>query len=180
MSSHCIYCNSTTYGRPCLFSPTKTHVHFDAPNKCIYCGSRSLGTGCLWNPIGKIHIRGPEFLANVKEQTEKSVILKYLYENLTKMQNLPYITPLSRFYKRLCGIVSNAGEPLLEAFNLQSKPSMANLTKEQNIKAFEIKERLQEQYVQLIDTVKHANMSLPQEIVENILIDAIISGNEKR
>lgn len=177
--SHCSYCNSTSYGKPCLFSPTNTHVHFDVANKCIYCGSKVLGSGCPFNPFGKNHIRGPEFLLNVKEQVEKSVILNYLYENVTKEQKVAYISPLSRFYKRLSSIIANTSQPLLEVFNLQSKPKYSNLSKEQTIKAFEIKERLNEQFNDINSTLKHANLVLPQEIVEEILIDAIISKNVK-
>jgi hypothetical protein len=177
---HCIYCNSTTYGRPCIFSPTNTHVHFDDPHKCIYCGSKMLGGGCLFNPFGKNHVRGPEYLANVKEQAEKSAILNYLYENLTQEQLDKPLTPLSRFYKRLMGILTSASQPLLEAFSLQSKPSYAQLSKNDSLKAQEIKEKLIYQYQKLNETIKHANLTLPQEIVEEIVVDAIISTNEKK
>jgi hypothetical protein len=177
--SHCIYCNSTTYGRPCIFSPTNTHVHFDAPNKCIYCGSKVLGSGCIFNPFGKNHVRGPEFLIGVKEQTQKSAVLSYLYENISNDNVDAPLTPLSRFYKRLCGIISNLSQPLMEAFSLQSKPSYADLPKEYSIKVFELKERLVEQCKGLNETIKHANLALPQEIVEEILIDAIITSSEK-
>lgn len=179
MSSHCSYCNSTTYGKPCLFSPTNTHVHFDNPGKCIYCGSKVLGSGCPFNPFGKVHVRGPEFLMGVKEQAEKSAILNYLYENITKEQEVSHMTPLNRFYRRLCGIISNASQPLLEAFSLQSKPKYTNLTKEQTIKVFELRERIKEQYQQFNETIKYANLALPQEIVEEVLIDAIISNDDK-
>lgn len=177
---HCIYCNSTTYGKPCLFSPTNTHVHFDDPHKCIYCGSRSLGGGCLFNPFGKVHIRGPEYLANVKEQTEKSAILSYLYENLLRDEPQRPLTPLSRFYKRLLGIITNASQPLLEALSLQSKPNLSNLTKEDHLKAYDLKNKLTYQYQELLETLKHANLSLPQEVVEEIVVDAIMSASEKK
>lgn len=177
--SKCIYCNSTTYGKPCIFSPSNTHVHFDVSNKCIYCGSKTLGGGCMFNPFGKNHVRGPEFTASVREQVEKSTMLSYLYENINKDDPNRPLTPLSRFYKRLMGIVSNSSQPLLEALNLQSRPTYTSLSKEHNIKAFELKERLKEQFKQLNETVKHANISLPQEIVEEILVDVIISSNEK-
>jgi hypothetical protein len=175
---HCIYCNSTSYGRPCLFSPSNTHVHFDDPQKCIYCGSKSIGSGCLFNPFGKIHVRGPEYLLSVKEQCEKSVILKYIYENLEKHNLESYNSPLKRFYKRICNIMATVSQPLLESLSLQSKPTFAKLTKEQNIKAFELKKRLSEEYSNIFETVKHANMSLPQEIVEEILLDVIMSTND--
>jgi hypothetical protein len=53
-------------------------------------------------------------------------------------------------------------------------------SKEYNIKAFELKDRLVEQYKQLNETINHANLSLPQEVVEDILVDAIISASEKK
>jgi|APGre2960657404_1045060.scaffolds.fasta_scaffold15877_1 hypothetical protein len=176
--SRCIYCNSTTYGKPCLFSSTSTHVHFDSPEKCIYCGSKYLGGGCLYNPFGKNHIRGPEFLANVKENTEKSVVLKYLFENLN-LNDGKFTSPLNRFYNRMCGIIASSSQSLLEALNLQVKPTYSNLTKDQSIKAFELKNRLYQQYNSINETMKHANLSLPQEIVEEILIDVILNNSEK-
>lgn len=178
--SHCIYCNSTTYGKPCIFSPQNVHVHFDAPNKCIYCGSKAIGTGCIFNPFGKQHIRGPEFLVNVKEQVKNSTILSYLYENVinSEKSNAP-LTPLSRFYKRLAGFVTTLGQPLMESFKFQSKPTYTGLLKEHTIIAFGLKERLEEQLKQVTSTLKHANLALPQEIVEDILVDAIISASEE-
>lgn len=180
MESRCIYCSSKYYGRPCLYSPTKTHVHFDAPNKCIFCGSKVIGTGCPYNPYGKVHIRGPEFLATVKEQVEKSTILSYLYENISKLTEKKAISPLNRFYKRLAGIIANSGEPLLEALQLQQTPSYGNLTKEQNIVAFELKDRLKKQYSAINESVKYANTALPQEIVEQILLDTIMGNGEDK
>jgi hypothetical protein len=179
MDSRCIYCSSKYYGRPCLYSPTKTHVHFDAPNKCIFCGSKVTGTGCPYNPYGKIHIKGPEFLASVKEQVEKSTILSYLYDNMSSIVEETVYSPLNRFYKRLAGIIANSGEPLLEALQLQNKPSYANLSKEQNILAYEIKERLSEQYQKINESLKYANTALPQELVEQILLDVIISNRDE-
>ena len=179
MDSHCIYCNSKYYGRPCLYSPTKTHVHFDAPNKCIYCGSKVVGVGCPFNPISKLHIRGAEFLVNVKESVEKSTILSYLYENLSNFTESAVKSPLSRFFKRLAGIIANSGEPLLEALQFQEKGSYLDLTKEQNITAFELKERLKEQYKEIIESVKYAHSSLPKEVVEKILLDVIISNKDE-
>jgi hypothetical protein len=174
MDSRCIYCSSKYFGRPCLYSPSKTHVHFDAPNKCIFCGSKVVGTGCPYNPYGKVHVKGPEFLASVKEQVEKSTILSYLYENMVRVTDETIYSPLNRFYKRLASIVANAGEPLLEALQFQNKPSYAKLSKEQHLLVFEIKERLSEQYNKINESVKYANTALPQELVEQILLDIII------
>ena len=179
MDSHCIYCNSKYYGRPCLYSPTKTHVHFDSPNKCIFCGSKVIGTGCPYNPYGKIHIRGPEFLLGVREQVQKSTVLSYLFENLSNFSESVVKSPLNRFYKRLAGIIGNSGEPLLEALSFQSTPIYENLNKEQNLLAFELKYRLKEQYAAIHESVKYANTGLPKEVVEQILVDVIISHKDE-
>lgn len=179
MDSHCIYCNSKYYGRPCLYSPTKTHVHFDAPNKCVFCGSKVIGSGCPYNPFSKIHIRGPEFLTNVKESVEKSVILKYLYETVSNFTESAVQSPLNRFFKRLSAIIFNSGEPLLEALQLQETKSYAELTKEQNLVAFELKERLSEQYKELIESAKYAHLALPKEVIEKILLDVIMSNKNE-
>lgn len=180
MDSRCIYCASKYYGRPCLYSPTKTHVHFGAPDRCIYCGSKVIGTGCPYNPFGKVHVRGPEFLLSVREQVEKSSVLSYLYENVSKMYESKVLSPLNRFYNRLAKIIANSGEPLLEALELQQTPTYSKITKEQNLCVFDLKNRLKEQFNSLNDTLKYANASLPQEIVEQVLLDAIISNkNEK-
>lgn len=175
----CIYCNAKVYGKPCLFSPTNTHVHMDEPSRCIYCGSKYLGSGCLFNPYGKIHVRGPEFLNRVQEQTEKSSILKYLFEVVKGLTEIKMLSPLGRFYKRLSEIIANSGEPLLESFELQNKPVLTDLTKEQFVQAIEFKNRLVDQYKQINETIKFANLALPQEIIEEILIDAIMTCDEK-
>ena len=88
--STCIYCQSEYYGHNCLFSPNKVHVHM-SPDKCIYCGMNMSGTGCLYNLYGNIHVRGPEFLNRSNIQTEKTIILNYMLENLeinNHIQNL--------------------------------------------------------------------------------------------
>jgi hypothetical protein len=177
--AHCIYCNSKSYGKPCLYSPSKSHVHFDSPEKCIYCGSRSLGGGCLYNPFGSMHIRGPEYLLSVKEQCNNSLILSYLYEKLQKINENKFLSPLNRFYQRLCNIISSSSQPLLEAFNLQTKPTYTQLSKQQTLMAFELKEKVSKCHSELLNTLKMANTELPQEIVEEVLIDVIMSVSEK-
>jgi hypothetical protein len=118
-------------------------------------------------------------LANVKEHTEKSVVLNYLFENLNIKDN-DYVSPLNRFYKRMCGIIASASQSLMEALSIHTRPTFANLSKEQHLKVFEIKKRLSVQYKEINETVKMANLSLPQEIVEEVLIDAILDSGEKK
>ena len=81
----CIYCGSSTYGKPCLYSPTDTHVHMDEPGKCIYCGSPYQGSGCMYNPYGNVHIKGPEFLNSAAIKTEKAAIMTYLFNVASKL-----------------------------------------------------------------------------------------------
>lgn len=170
----CIYCDSKSYGKGCLFSPTNTHVHMDSNNRCIYCGSKYLGGGCLFNPYGKNHVKSPEFLNRVHEQIKNSSVLVYLYEKVKGLSLSSKISPLGRFYKRLSEIISNSGQPLLEAFELQSKPTINNLSKQEYVEANLIKKRLTEQYLEVSKTLKRANAFLPNEIVEEILINAIM------
>jgi hypothetical protein len=163
-----------------LFSSSNTHVHFDQPNKCIYCGSKSIGGGCLYNPNGSNHIKAPDFLLSVKEQVKKSSILSYLYENLSNVECNQHLTPLNRFYKRLSGIIHSAGQTLLETFSLQSKPNLSDLSKQDFLKVIDYKEKLSHQLKGLNETLKYANLDLPQEIVEDILVDAIISIDDEK
>ena len=162
----CMYCGSKSYGKGCIFSPTNTHVHMDNTNSCIYCGSKYVGSGCMFNPYGKIHIKSPEFVNRVHEQVKKGSLNKYL-------------TPLSRFYKRLSEMISSSGTFLLETFELQNKPSFTNLNKDQYILATELKKRISTHYNDINETLKIANANLPEEVVEKVLTDAIIMANAK-
>lgn len=175
----CMYCGSKSYGKGCIFSPTNTHVHMDNTNSCIYCGSKYVGSGCMFNPYGKIHIKSPEFLNRVHEQVKDSMILNYLYEKVKKGSLNKYLTPLSRFYKRLSEMISSSGTFLLETFELQNKPSFTNLNKDQYILATELKKRISTHYNDINETLKIANANLPEEVVEKVLTDAIMIANAK-
>ena len=171
----CIYCGSSTYGRPCLFSPTDTHVHMDEPGKCIYCGSPYIGGGCLFNPYGKMHVRGPEFLNRSSVKTEKAAVLSYIFNFASNLinENEGYKSPLDRLYKRLAGIIASTAEPLLEAFCLQETPTYGKLSKKELIQAVDFKLKFKKQLSELNNTISEASLALPPEIVENTLIDAI-------
>lgn len=53
MSTKCRHCNSTSYGRSCIYGPNKTHRHGPGANKCIWCGSTSNGASCIYSPTGR-------------------------------------------------------------------------------------------------------------------------------
>ena len=173
----CIYCGSESYGKGCMYSPTDTHVHMDAPKKCIYCGSESVGSGCMFNPYGNVHVKGPEFLNRSAIKTEKAAVLTYILNMASSLlsENNIYKSPLDRLYKRMASIIASATEPLLEAFCLQESPSYGKLDKIQLIKTVDFKNKFRKQLEEFSKTVSEASLELPQEIVEKVVMDAIIS-----
>ena len=167
----CIYCGSSTYGKPCLYSPTDTHVHMDEPGKCIYCGSPYQGSGCMYNPYGNVHIKGPEFLNSAAIKTEKAAIMTYLFNVASKLlqENTLYKSPLDRVYKRTAAIIAS--------ICLQETPSYGKLSKEELIKTVGFKKKFKTLLNEFSKTVTEASLELPQEIVEKTLVDAIMDIN---
>jgi len=176
--SHCIYCNSDSFGVPCLFSPTNTHVHMGEASKCIYCGSTSVGSGCLYNPYNKIHTRGPEFLNRSNIQAERALILNYITDQITQENSLDYLSPLDRFYKRISYIISHTSEPLMEALSLQETPVYSSVEKSHLIKAYKLKMEIVQILENLREVIKDASLSITPELVEETILDAIISAQE--
>lgn len=174
----CIYCGSGGYGKPCVYSPTNTHAHCDDPAKCIYCGSKAIGFGCVHNPYGRLHIKPAAFFIQVKEQLQKSAVLTQLFERLEQKPNTDYTSPLDRMYKRMAEAITRLSEPLLEAFSLQEMPILENLRPEQKEIVSEMTDRLSEQVSDLRKTLKYANAALPTELVEKILLSAILKADE--
>ena len=142
-SSKCIYCDSTSYGRPCLFSPTNTHVHMSDPGRCMYCGGKYKGHGCVYNPYGKIHVSAPDFLNRSNLKSENAVLLHYFLNKTTPVEILGeyYTSPLDRFYKRLKNIVHSLSLPLLESLFLTETRIYKSLTKQQLIDSVEYKSK---------------------------------------
>jgi len=177
--TECIYCGSRSYGTTCLFSPNKVHVHTGDPMSCMYCGSKSVGSGCLFNPYNKNHIRSPEYLNRFSEQAEHAVLLKYIVEKLKIKNDLEYSSPLDRFYKGISSFISNISQPLLEAFFIAEKPTYKDLDKDQLKIVIESKNILIDKMSEIKEILSEINLVLPTEIVEEIIVDAIISSNDK-
>lgn len=174
--TECIYCGSTSYGKTCYMSPNKVHVHTGNPTSCIYCGSNSVGSGCLLNPYGKVHVRGPEFLNRFTEQAEKAVLLKYILEKLKTNENKNKNSFLDNFYSKVCSMITSVSQPILEAFFMVEKPTYKNLDKEQMVIAIESKKLVSSKLSEIKDILSEINLVLPTEIVEEIIVDAIISS----
>lgn len=181
-NTSCIYCGSSSYGKPCLYSPTDTHVHMDEPGKCIYCGSTYQGSGCMFNPYGKVHVKGPEFLNRSAIQAEKASILTYFLNMASSIleESRFYKSPLDRLYKRISGVIASISEPFLETLNLQETPSYGNLKKEEMVKTIELKKKFQNHIENFTKTLTEANLELPQEIVEKALVDAIMNFDVRK
>jgi hypothetical protein len=174
--TECIYCGSTSYGKTCYLSPNKVHVHTGDPTVCIYCGSKAVGSGCYNNPYGKMHVRGPEFLNRFTEQTEKAVLLKYILEKLKQNEQKQTNSFLDNFYSKVCSMITDATQPLLEMFFMMEKPTYKNLDKEQMVIAIESKKIVADKLSEIKDVLLEVNLVLPTEIVEEIIVDAIISS----
>ena len=90
-----------------------------------------------------------------------------------------YKSPLDRFYKRIASTISKNAEPILESLSISSKPIYENLNQDQKNEVVFMKERISEQINDLKHSLIYSNSILPPEIVENILIDAILADGTK-
>lgn len=203
----CIYCNQSTYGKGCPYSPHRVHVHLSDPQKCIYCGSTTIGSGCPYNPYGKNHIRGIEFNLMMKESLHKSITAGIFLTRLTepikeskaylfglidesgKRLKLPEtleekqaFTPLDAYILRLRRIIGESKFDLLNSstiISLLSKPLEENF----DSKKYETEVKLQNRVKNLIKEYKEiifesSQNNIPLERIENTFIEEIISSNE--
>jgi len=107
----CMYCGSSSYGTGCLYGPKGIHVHpHNTGGKCIYCGSSSIGSGCIYNPFGKVHVRGVDFNAMIKETAEHGITLGYLLRRLSQ--------PIKEWHAYKLGLIDEMG-------NIKRKPTLA-------------------------------------------------------
>lgn len=175
----CVYCGSSNYGSGCLYSPVNCHAHMDNSDKCIYCGSSNYGSGCLLNPYGNTHIKGGLLFQKIKEQLQKSTVLTHLFEMLDQSNDLKYKSPLDRFYKRFAASIRQLSQPFLESFLIIEKPILESVDMDTQLKISELRENLEIDIKNLRKSIQNANTSLPTEIVEKMLIDAIINSCDK-
>lgn len=179
-TSKCIYCDSTSYGKPCLFSPTNTHAHMSDPNKCIYCGSKNKGAGCVYNPYGKFHVAAPDFLNRSVIKTEKAALLDYFLDKAYSPDILGenYKSPLDRFYKRLKDFILNSSLPLIESLILSETRVFSYQSREQLIESVDLKNSFKKTLKELRYQIQEASKTLPPELVEESLLNAILSQDE--
>jgi hypothetical protein len=159
-----------------MFSPVKSHAHMDEPDKCVYCGSKSYGGGCMFNPYGDMHVKSGILFQNIKEQLKKSVILSHLFEMLEQKNNMKYNSPLDRFYKRLAESIKKISNPFLESFLIREKPIFESIDIETNKKIYHYQSIFKKEISNLKESIQKANLELPTEIVEKIIVDAIVES----
>jgi len=172
----CVYCGASNYGSGCIYSPVNAHAHMDEPNNCIYCGSPNIASKCPYNPYGENHVKGNIMYQKIKEQLKKSAVLTHIFEVLDQKNNLSYKSPLDRFYKRLAESIKKFSEPFLDSFLLREQTIFENINFDDKIKISKIQNKLLTKIKDLKSTIIEANCSLPPEIVERVLINAIIES----
>ena len=144
--------------------------------KCIYCGSKYRGSGCIYNPYNKFHTMGVDYSGQIKEQVSKSVVCSYLLNKMTDdVVEESVSSPLNRFYHRVASLLSHTGQPFTDALCLDDRNIKAQLTKEQVIEAFELKKLLESKLAEIHEILSKVNQSLPVEVVEESLIEAILT-----
>jgi hypothetical protein len=117
--SRCMFCNSTTYGLGCPYSPHKKHVHVTDAHKCIYCGSSNLGEGCPYNPYGRAHVRGVEYNMMAKESIHQSMMSGLFLLRLTQ--------PITEMAAYKMGLIDESGRKIKECNTLEEKASLTPL-----------------------------------------------------
>ena len=207
IQSRCMYCNTTSYGTGCPYSPHKKHVHVVDGQKCIYCGTTSLGTGCPYNPFSKLHIRGAEYNMMRKESIHRSVMtgifLMRLTEDITDMaayklgliddrgcrikesiteEEKAALTPLDMHILKMRRLI---GENVMELFKSNVLLEMASKQNEEKFDATKYQAE-----VKIISQIDHAvsilgdifseanEKGFSKERIENLVIESILKLHE--
>ena len=119
--SECMYCGSKSYGRACVYAPSKTHVHVDDPKRCIYCGSKSLGSTCPLNPFGKNHQRGINYNPVMIESLENGIIQGIVMNKLSK--------PIEEYQAYRLGLIDKHGNVTREPITIVERKAMTGVDK---------------------------------------------------
>jgi len=172
----CVYCGASNYGSGCIYSPVNAHAHMDEYDKCIYCGSPNMSSNCPYNPYGDSHIKGNIMYQKIKEQVKKTTILTHLFETLNQKNDLKYKSPLDRFYKRIAESIKKLSEPFLESLLIREQTIFENVNFEDKIKISKIQNKIYNNIKDLKESISQANCGLSPEIVEKVILNAIINS----
>lgn len=117
LTSRCLYCNSTSYGKGCRYAPKGVHFHPSDPKKCSYCGSVSFGKGCKLNPFDDLHLHGINYNSMFKESLKNNFIIEQLSKDFKDYEA----------YK--LGIIDEFGNKIKEPISEEEKASYSPTTK---------------------------------------------------
>ena len=205
-TSRCMFCNSSSYGTGCPYSPHKKHVHIVSGLNCIYCGSINTGRGCPYNPFNKLHIRGVEYNAMMKESVHKSVMagifLTRLAQPITEMSayklglidesghrikagttegEMAALTPLDMHILKVRRLI---GEHVVELFRSSVLLEIASSQTPEKFDAdkykceMELNARIGHLVTSMQEIVSEGIESgFSRENMENRIIESILSGN---
>jgi len=121
LTSRCMYCGSSSYGKGCRFGPKGTHFHADDTTKCSYCSSRDFGKGCRMNPFSDLHLHGIPYNSMISEK------LKNMLRNHTLLHEL--LKPLHEYNAYTLGIIDSVGRKIKEPINEVERASYSPLTR---------------------------------------------------
>ncbi|MDD4109984.1 MAG: hypothetical protein PHS54_00360 [Clostridia bacterium] len=203
--TRCMFCNSTSYGSGCPYSPHKKHVHITNGQNCIYCGSSSIGAGCPHNPFSKNHVRGVEYNNMTKESIHQSVIAALFLERLVQPINempafkMGLIDEQGRKIKQIQTIDEDAslkpidqyilkirrliGEHVINLFKSNILLEIANKSDAFNVEKYQKEVAIASQISHIVDDldkifVEGVEQGFSRSHIENILIESILKKYE--
>lgn len=161
--SRCMFCNSTSYGTGCPYSPHRKHVHTGGLATCIYCGSTSVGSGCPYNPFTKIHLRGAQYNMMTAESIHKSLTAGLFLNRL--------VQPITDMPAYKLGLIDERGHIVRESVNEDEKRALAPFDKY----ILKIRRLIGEDTTELFKSSVLLEMSSPKQ---NIAFDASVYEQE--
>jgi len=174
LNSKCMYCNSESYGKSCIYAPHKIHVHVDDPKRCIYCGSVSFGPSCIYNPFSKVHVHGMEYNQATCESLHKNVVANVLLSKLFDTTLNESNDLIDRFVYKIQSLL---GKNKLEFISdLQLLESKCNTTKkDMTIKDIELSKQFELRSNKLLNNLN--DLITEYKVNENVDIDNILFEN---
>ena len=114
-----MYCDSTNYGKSCVYGPQRLHVHVDDPKRCVWCGSTSLGGSCPFNPFSNIHQRGITYNPIMVESLEMGITQGIIMNKLSK--------PISDTSAYKYGLIDSIGNVIKEPVSIEERKSLTSV-----------------------------------------------------
>jgi hypothetical protein len=195
--SHCIFCNSKSYGKNCPWShfKNKVHLHTGDTSKCSFCGSPTkIGPGCPHSPTG-YHMGGANFFNSL---TQESFIMAYVMKRLSTpiheteaffrgfvdangnllkkpetIEEQSYYTPIDAYIFKLKSLLGSKKDLLNHQIFLEKVVQNANNSNEMYQKELELKSKMDliiNRFKEL--STEASNDGIPISLFEKVLIES--------